>query len=266
MAAASEVTVGGRRLKLTNLDKVLYPKAGFTKGEVIDYYARVGPAMVPASARQAPDPAALPERRRGAVVLREARAQAPARLGEDRDGRIRPRGRDRLHAVRQPGDADLARAASGAGAAPVALEGQEHGEPDRRRLRPRPRAAGGRNRLLPGCAAAPTSVRRAGAEMLPQDVRLEGIAGLRPAERRAHRLRPDPALRPRCGAPAREGGSRPGGVPDDQGTAHGQGVRRLEPEQPQQDDGGRLLAPRPRAPDRSTPLEWGRGGASVEAR
>jgi bifunctional non-homologous end joining protein LigD len=41
------VEVEGRELKLTNLDKVLYPKAGFTKGETIDYYAKVAPAMLP---------------------------------------------------------------------------------------------------------------------------------------------------------------------------------------------------------------------------
>lgn len=41
------VEVGGRRLKLTNLDKVLYPKAGFTKGQVVDYYARIAPVLVP---------------------------------------------------------------------------------------------------------------------------------------------------------------------------------------------------------------------------
>jgi bifunctional non-homologous end joining protein LigD len=41
------VEVDGRELKLTNLDKVLYPKAGFTKGEVVDYYAKVAPAIVP---------------------------------------------------------------------------------------------------------------------------------------------------------------------------------------------------------------------------
>jgi bifunctional non-homologous end joining protein LigD len=41
------VEVEGRELKLTNLDKVLYPEAGFTKGEVLDYYAKVAPAMVP---------------------------------------------------------------------------------------------------------------------------------------------------------------------------------------------------------------------------
>ncbi len=47
MATSSQVEVDGRELKLTNLDKVLYPKAGFTKGEVVDYYAKVAAAMVP---------------------------------------------------------------------------------------------------------------------------------------------------------------------------------------------------------------------------
>ncbi|MEZ5078513.1 MAG: non-homologous end-joining DNA ligase [Solirubrobacterales bacterium] len=47
MATDTTVEVDGRELKLTNLDKVLYPAAGFTKGEMIDYYARVAPAMVP---------------------------------------------------------------------------------------------------------------------------------------------------------------------------------------------------------------------------
>jgi bifunctional non-homologous end joining protein LigD len=42
-----QVVVEGRELKLTNLDKALYPKAGFAKGEVVDYYAKVGPAMIP---------------------------------------------------------------------------------------------------------------------------------------------------------------------------------------------------------------------------
>lgn len=47
MASSRIVEVDGRELKLTNLDKVLYPKAGFTKGEVVDYYARVADAMIP---------------------------------------------------------------------------------------------------------------------------------------------------------------------------------------------------------------------------
>jgi bifunctional non-homologous end joining protein LigD len=41
------VEIDGRRLKLTNLDKVLYPVAGFTKGQIIDYYARIAPLLVP---------------------------------------------------------------------------------------------------------------------------------------------------------------------------------------------------------------------------
>lgn len=42
--------VEGRELKLTNLDKVLYPQAGFSKGQVLDYYAKVAPALLPTSA------------------------------------------------------------------------------------------------------------------------------------------------------------------------------------------------------------------------
>jgi bifunctional non-homologous end joining protein LigD len=41
------VNVEGRTLSISNLDKVLYPEAGFTKGEVIDYCARIAPAMLP---------------------------------------------------------------------------------------------------------------------------------------------------------------------------------------------------------------------------
>jgi bifunctional non-homologous end joining protein LigD len=41
-----EVTVQGRELKLSNLDKLLYPAAGFTKGHVIDYYTRIAPVML----------------------------------------------------------------------------------------------------------------------------------------------------------------------------------------------------------------------------
>jgi bifunctional non-homologous end joining protein LigD len=44
---ATRVEVGGHTLLLSNLAKVLYPETGFTKGEVIDYYARVAPAILP---------------------------------------------------------------------------------------------------------------------------------------------------------------------------------------------------------------------------
>src|SRR6266567_5922133 len=47
MSPEQIVEVGGRRLKLTNLEKVLYPATGFTKGQVIDYYARIAPVLAP---------------------------------------------------------------------------------------------------------------------------------------------------------------------------------------------------------------------------
>jgi bifunctional non-homologous end joining protein LigD len=43
---AAETTVEGRELKLSNLDKVLFPERGFTKGEVIEYYATIAPALL----------------------------------------------------------------------------------------------------------------------------------------------------------------------------------------------------------------------------
>jgi bifunctional non-homologous end joining protein LigD len=47
VSRAVEVEVDGRRLKLSNLDKIFYPGPGFTKGQVIDYYTRVAPAVLP---------------------------------------------------------------------------------------------------------------------------------------------------------------------------------------------------------------------------
>jgi bifunctional non-homologous end joining protein LigD len=41
------IEIEGKTLTLTNLDKVLYPATGFTKGQVIDYYARIAPVLVP---------------------------------------------------------------------------------------------------------------------------------------------------------------------------------------------------------------------------
>ena len=44
---STAIDVGGRTLQLSNLDKVLWPATGFTKGQMIDYYARIAPAMLP---------------------------------------------------------------------------------------------------------------------------------------------------------------------------------------------------------------------------
>lgn len=47
MGETRQVEVEGKELRLTNLDKVLYPASGFTKGEMVDYYAKAAAAIVP---------------------------------------------------------------------------------------------------------------------------------------------------------------------------------------------------------------------------
>src|ERR1700726_2262522 len=47
MPQKAELIVKGKKLAVSNLDKVLYPKVGFTKGQVIDYYIRVAPVLLP---------------------------------------------------------------------------------------------------------------------------------------------------------------------------------------------------------------------------
>ena len=41
------VEVGDHRLAISNLEKILYPQTGFTKGQVLDYYARIAPVLLP---------------------------------------------------------------------------------------------------------------------------------------------------------------------------------------------------------------------------
>jgi bifunctional non-homologous end joining protein LigD len=43
----SVIEIEGKQLKLSNLNKVLYPAAGFTKAQVIDYYVRIAPVLIP---------------------------------------------------------------------------------------------------------------------------------------------------------------------------------------------------------------------------
>ena len=42
-----ETRVDGRQLSLSHLDKVMFPATGFTKGQLIDYYAHIAPVMLP---------------------------------------------------------------------------------------------------------------------------------------------------------------------------------------------------------------------------
>jgi bifunctional non-homologous end joining protein LigD len=47
MGPKQSLNVKGTKVEVTNLNKIFYPRAGFTKGDVIDYYVRVSPVLLP---------------------------------------------------------------------------------------------------------------------------------------------------------------------------------------------------------------------------
>src|SRR5437764_14877565 len=47
MKSRSEIVLEGRRVAVSNLDKVFYPATGFTKGQVIEYYVGIAPVLLP---------------------------------------------------------------------------------------------------------------------------------------------------------------------------------------------------------------------------
>ena len=47
MPDKAELVVKGKKLSVSNLNKVLYPKVGFTKGDVINYYIQIAPVLLP---------------------------------------------------------------------------------------------------------------------------------------------------------------------------------------------------------------------------
>ncbi len=83
MAKEAVVDIEGRHLKVSNLDKVLYPEAGFTKGQVIDYYVRIAPVLLPHLRGTAANHEALSQWRERSVLLREELSRASPGMGED---------------------------------------------------------------------------------------------------------------------------------------------------------------------------------------
>ena len=126
------VDVEGRTLTLSNLDKVLYPRTGTTKGEVLNYYAQVAPVLLPLLKRPPGHPGPLAARRRARPLLREERPGRYAALGAHRR-RARPPARAatsrrrrpaRLPDHRRPRHADLAGQPRRARAARAPVDGR----------------------------------------------------------------------------------------------------------------------------------------------
>ena len=84
------VEVAGQTLALSNLDKVMYPQTGFTKGEVIDYYVGVATVLLPHLADRILTRRRWPDGTGGQTLLREEHAPRHPGLRPDRlHGRAR---------------------------------------------------------------------------------------------------------------------------------------------------------------------------------
>jgi bifunctional non-homologous end joining protein LigD len=242
-----EVEISGRTLSLSNLDKIMYPAVGFTKGQVIDYYARIGPTVLPHLRDRPLTLKRYPDGIAGEYFYEK---QSPPVLGSDR-GAVEPpqQADDRIHARPGPADARVAGQPGRHRAAHLALPGLRHHAPDHARVRPRPGRAGRRARVRPGRALGARPVRAARPRDVREDVGLEGAPGLRAAEHRRD-LRSVQAVRAGGRPAAREAAPRARGLEHGQGATQGESARGLEPERRAQDHRERVLASRARAPDR----------------
>ena len=80
---SEELRVGRRTLRLSNLDKVFWPEDGITKGDLLDYYRRIAPSLVPHLRDRPFTMKRYPGRDRGRALLPEERAVAHAGLDPD---------------------------------------------------------------------------------------------------------------------------------------------------------------------------------------
>ena len=129
--SGSGSSVEGRALELSNLDKVLYPAAGFTKGEVIDYYTRIAPVLLPHLRDRPLTRIRFPNGvDRPAFFEKNAPAGTPAWVRTETlpvPGSTQGPGDHRLRRRRRPAHPGLAGQPGRAGAAHAAVAGRRHG-------------------------------------------------------------------------------------------------------------------------------------------
>src|SRR3954447_11404077 len=261
-----EVSVGDVSLSLSNLEKLMYPRAGFTKGHVIDYYTRIAPVLLPHL------------RARPLTLKRYPNGVEDKFFYEKRCPTHRPEW-VRTAAVwsgRNEGDIDyclcedLPTIVWLANLADLELHTPMARVPDMDNpsivafdLDPGPPAT------IVECAQVALELKRSfdyfGLSAFPKTSGSKGMQvylplntpGVTYEDTRAFsrglaqvlaRRGPDPGgFRTNKGRGG--GGARPGGLRHEQGPAVGEGVRRLVAERPPQDDGERLLAARDGAAD-----------------
>ena len=252
---ATTVEVGGPAARLTNLDKVLYPATGFTKGQVIDFYARIGPVMLPHLEDRPRHDGAPPRRHRPASGSSRSAAPGTARSGSTPCRSTPTRRSRRARSTACPRWCGWPTSPRSSCTRPRPAPPTRGA--DRDRVRPRPGPAGRPPRLRAvsrsSCTTSSTS---------------SGCA--RSRRRRARRACTCRCgIRPSVDAETTKGFALALGkvlesrdpkrvtVTMAKEQRGGQRVRRLEPERPAQDDGVRVLAARDATrPAVSTPVSW----------
>ena len=230
------------------------PCRGSPRAQVIDYYTRVAPALLPHLQGR---PLTLKRYPNGVEGQYFYEKHCPSHRPDWVQDRAR--GRHRLLPLRRPADAGVGGQPGRPRAAPLAVAGGADRAPDDDGLRPRPGRAGGDDRVLPGGAVAARGLRCPWPRVLPEDLGLEGAAGLRAAERGGRELRRHQALLAGAGTPPGEPARQARGLEPEEGAAPRQGADRLEPERRAQDHRVRLLPARARAAHRVDAADLGRG-------
>ena len=238
-----EVEIGGRMLSLSNLDKPLYPEAGFTKGHVIDYYSRVAPVLLPHLRGRPLTLKRYPNGVDGATSTRSsARRTGPTGCRPRRSTSAA------TGATSTSASPRTCRRSCGWPTWPTSSCTRRWRSPPTRAsptilafdLDPGPPATA--IECAPRGARAARGVRPLRAAGVPEDVGLEGHAGLRPAQHARAPTTGRSAFSQALAQLLERRHPRARRVGHEQGAARGQGVRRLEPERRAQDDGVRVLA------------------------
>ena len=256
--ARVEVEVEGRELSLSNLDKVMYPETGFTKGQVIDYYTRVAPALLPHLRDR---PLTLKRYPNGVEGGHFYEKQCPSHRPDWVRSEPVELSSKTIHFCVCDDLPTLVWLANLADLElhPSLSKVPEVERPTRDGVRPRPRRAGAG---IAECCEVALILREAlgriGLECFAEDIGLEGHPGVRAAERGRRGLRPRHQAALAGARPAPRGrASEADRVEPEEGAPQGQGADRLEPERRAQDDRRRSTRCAPASgPTVSTPLDW----------
>ena len=230
-----ELEVGSRTVKVTNPDKVLFPDAGHTKRDLVDYYLAVGDGIVRALRERPTQLRRFPDGIAGEQIYQKRVPREAAGVGRGRARHVSlrpPRRRALRHRARA---GDLGREPRGDRLPPVALA--TRGRRPARRAADRRRPAAGHD----------VRGREAGRRRRARDARRDRLHGLaedlrqprnphRGADRAALGVPRRPPLRARLRAGDRAPRARPRHDGVVEGGARREGVHRLQPERPRPDD------------------------------